>query len=276
MSVPDYYGIDYRVWADYWDLLEQHGLNAENASLLDNYSASPILILGSGQGLVSQHFLQAGYSVCSVDRSAEMADGAMRRRGISTVVCDALNLYLDQRFSTIIISTGVINERSLGHGDLSRLLKRVRSQLVQRGFLVLSYFRMTPWTLAARELGLYARPSNNTIFWRAQGDLAEAERFFVANVEHSEAAQRVFKEHRKALSRHMDAIMAVGKRHIQLGKEEPGDFIANYSGYYPFPLTRSTELLLRQALHAQQFLPRLVKSVNGGDTMVLVCEKTRR
>jgi hypothetical protein len=91
VSTGELFPIDYRVWADYWDLLEHHGLNAENAFLLSEALASPMLIVGSGQGLLSQYFAQCGYDICSVDRSIEMAKFATYRRGMPTVVCDALS-----------------------------------------------------------------------------------------------------------------------------------------------------------------------------------------
>jgi SAM-dependent methyltransferase len=276
VSVGELFPIDYRVWADYWDLLEHHGLNAENTRLLAGFLASPILILGSGQGLLSHYLAQAGYDVCGVDRSTEMATRAKYRRGMSTVVCDALQLHLRQRFRTIIVSTGVVNDQLLGRGQLPRLIRKVEGHLLPGGYLILGYFRISPWTLVAQELELYGRPSRNVLFWKAQGDLAHAERLFAAGVERSQAVHRAFDVHATKLSCHMDSILAIGKRHIDLGHQSPEQFIGNHSGYYPFPLPRQAESLVFRTLEAERMSQLAVIPMNDGDTRVLVCERIER
>lgn len=266
--------IDFCIWADYWDLFEQNGLNGDNGHRLHNFLASPVLILGSGQGLMSAHFMRAGYRVCSVDKSARMAAYAARRRGVSTVVCDALLLRLPHHFQAVIVSTGLINLRSLGQGLLPPLLETIKWHLAPGGRLVLSYFRVTPWTHTAQQLGLYGRPSNNVILWHAGGDLVYAEQLFAAHLNDPPVVRQAFDQQRTKLLSQMSSILATGRRYVELHKEPPEKFIAYHSGYYPFPLSRDDESKIREALTEHQMILLSVLSTNDGDTTILVYERT--
>jgi len=261
------------MWADYWDLLEDHGLNADNAQTLHDFLASPLLVMGSGQGLLSLHFLRAGYHVCSVERSVRMARSAARRRGVSTVVADALEIRLPQRFQGVIVSTGVVNSRTLDQGLLPPLLESINRHLVPGGRVALSYFSATPWTRVAKELGLYGRPSNNVLFWVARGDFVYAERLFRGRLDDPGRVHRAFTDQGAKLSSHSRSILAIGKRYIELHEESPEQFIVEHSGYYPFPLFRGDESKVIRLLVAHQMNLLSVLSANGGDTTVLICER---
>lgn len=265
--------INYHVWARYWDLLEHHGLNADNVGQLAGFLASPILVLGSGQGLLSQRLARAGHDVCSVDRSAEMAELARRRRGVMTLVCDALDLDLGQQFGTVLVTTGVISDALCGGPFLPRLLRVVHRHLTQDGRAIIAYFRVSPWTHVARNLGLYGQPSKNVLFWRAHGDLALAEHLFADSTNRAHIVHAAFDAHRTALDRHMTSIVAIGERYHRLSRRSPEDFIGSHSGYYPFPLRRKSESVVHRTLRDQRMATVATVPMNDGDTRVLVCER---
>jgi SAM-dependent methyltransferase len=273
MTTDGLFPIDFRVWADYWDLLEHHGVNAENAYLLQAFLASPILVVGSGQGLLSLHLLDAGYDVCSIDKSATMAEYAARRRHVSTTVCDAVVLRLPQRFRGIVVTTGIINTRTIEQGLLPPLLENIDRHMAPGGRVAFSYFSATSWTDVAHELGLYGRPSNNVIFWIAHGDLTHAVRLFAVHLGNPEVVRRAFDSQPTKLSSHMESILTIGKRYVELHDESPDRFIADHSGYYPFPLSRSEESTLLKTLVAHRMCPLSVLSTNDGDTTMIVCER---
>lgn len=271
--IDDFFPIDFCIWADYWDLLEHQGLNAGNVHLLRHFLGNPLLLLGSGQGLLSSCLIQVGYDVCSVDRSTKMATYAASRRGVSTVVCDALALRLSHRFEALIVSTGLVNLRFLNQGLLPRLLETINWHLAPGGRLALSYFRATPWTQVALKLGLYGRPSNNVIFWHAAGDLAHAQRLFTVRLNDPSVVRRAFNDQPTKLTSHMGLILATGKRYIELNNESPERFIADHTGYYPFPLSRDDESIVFDTVGAHRMNLLSVLSTNSGDTTILVYER---
>lgn len=270
MNSAGRFSIDLTTWADYWDLIEENGLNSDVVHRLAPDLESPILIVGSGQGLVSARCIALGHNVWSVDKSAAMADRALHRRRVPTIVGDVFEVELAMRFKTILVSTGIINERTLDEAVLPRLMASVRRLLADDGRLVLAYFRRSLWTDIATELGLYGRPSRNLLFWQARGDLAHAEQKFSDAANRPADVHRVFSEHYEPLARHQDFITRVGQRHQMLAGREPDAFIAEHSGYYPFPLTREAERQVEDVLGSER-LSRRTLVVNGGDTSVHVC-----
>jgi hypothetical protein len=185
----------------------------------------------------------------------------------------ALQLHLKQRFRTIIVSTGVVNDLFLGEGHLPRLLRNVDSHLMPGGRLILGYFRRSPWTQVAQDLELYGRPSKNVLFWKAQGDRACAEALLAAAVPRPEAVHQLFDVHGTKLAKHMDLILAIGRRHIDLGNDSPEQFIGNHSGYYPFPLPHQSESAMFRTLTEERMSSIALIPMNDGDTRVLVCER---
>lgn len=268
---PGYAGVptDYAVWADFWDLMETHGLNARAIPVLAPFLRAPVLLVGSGQGLVARSLEHAGYAVVSVDSSPAMARHALERRGVRTLVCDAVDLRMDRTFGTVLVSTGVVNERTLQRRIVPRLAASLRPLLRPGAHLLLSYFRRSAWTGVAHLLGLYGRPSANELFWAAGGDLDRAERLFAVRTGHRAAVHRTFQRHHDALARHSRFVVDVGRRCAELGVTSPEAFLREHSGFYPYPLTAHAEAALTRGLHAAGLTSRSRLVLEGADTRVV-------
>ncbi|WP_129337984.1 class I SAM-dependent methyltransferase [Cellulomonas endophytica] len=264
------YPTDWAVWADHWDLVEGHGMNVEAVPALAAQLRDPVLLVGSGQGLVAASLSSAGFHVVAVDSSATMARRARERRGVETVLCDVVDLRLGRRFATALVSTGVVNERSIAAGLVPRLVEVLRAHLLPDGVVLIAYFRRSAWTGVAELLGLYDRPSTNAFFWVAGGDVERARQLFTDRSADPEAVGLAFSRHGEALARHADFIRRVGERCERLGSVDPEGFIRDHAGFYPFPLSTAAEVSLLAELGAGGLVPRGEALLNGADTRVVV------
>ena len=262
------YPTDYEVWAQYWDLIESHGVNVTAIPVLGPLLRGPILLIGSGQGLVAQSLVEAGFDVVAVDNSPAMARLALERRGLRTLVCDVVDLRLDERFGTILVNTGVVNGRSVDAGIVPRLATSLRPLLEPDAHLLIGYFRTSVWTHVAETLGLYGSPSTNELFWTSEGDLARAEHLFAVRSGRPFAVHRAFERHRVELARHAEFILRVGERCSTL-REAPAAFLRQHGGFYPFPLEPRSESELARSLLRAGLVRCADQVLNGGDTRVI-------
>ena len=106
-----------RDMAAYWDTLAPHHrrlennyLNVPSVRLILGDIRQPVMVVGSGQGLIVEELRRQGLRCDGVDLSAEMMEYARLRRGLTLVRADATAMpFADGTYETVIIATGVID-----------------------------------------------------------------------------------------------------------------------------------------------------------------------
>ena len=136
-----------------WHAFEHDGLTDTMVAGCLGHVDGPILVVGSGQGLVSQGLQRAGFEVVSVDSEPEMAVQAQARRNIATRVADFFELEADPGIRTVLVNTGVVTP-SLVRTRAEAFARQLRRLVPVDGRVVLSYFQRTAFMDVAEEMGL--------------------------------------------------------------------------------------------------------------------------
>ena len=97
---------------------------------------SRILDLGAGSGRDSRYFLDQGYDVTSVDGSANLADVAQKRLGISIQVLDFEEIDFKYEFDAVWASCCLMHNDA---AKLRRVLKKIGKSLKPGGYFYASY-----------------------------------------------------------------------------------------------------------------------------------------
>ncbi|MDE0257510.1 MAG: class I SAM-dependent methyltransferase, partial [Gammaproteobacteria bacterium] len=106
-----------RATAHYWDTLAPHHwrlennyLNVPSVRLILGDIRPPVMVVGSGQGLIVEELRRQGLRCDGIDLSAEMMEYARLRRGLSLVRANATAMpFADGTYETVIVATGVID-----------------------------------------------------------------------------------------------------------------------------------------------------------------------
>lgn len=96
--------------APYWEFFE---LKNFNPTVLENYVQeikSPLLLIGAGQGLVTEPLRARGLKVIGIDWSFKMVARGLQRRGEPNIVADALSLpFKEKSFASVLVATGTLD-----------------------------------------------------------------------------------------------------------------------------------------------------------------------
>lgn len=243
--------------AAFWALTEEKGSNPEMIEGCQAYLQSPALVLGSGQGLVSEALVQRGLEVDSVDISPVMADYAMKRRGLSTFVADATTYASTHPYNTIVVSTGVLTAQNIDTSFLKELLGNIRSLLAPDGVVLFSYFCLEAWRVEAEALGWTgAAPSAGRFFWEGRGDLGATAALFSRPVSSGgggfpqEATQAFFATYTKELTRYCEMVQALGEACLAHHEDEPMRFLGQVLAGDNIQLSPTQEEALESAIEA--------------------------
>ena len=103
--------------AAYWDTLAPHHwrlennyLNVPSVRLILGDIRPPVMVVGSGQGLIVEELRRQGLRCDGIDLSAEMMEYARLRRGLTLVRANAAAMpFADGTYETVIVATGVID-----------------------------------------------------------------------------------------------------------------------------------------------------------------------
>ncbi len=115
--------------APLWEICEGDGLRPEHLLPWIEELASPCLVVGSGQGLLTEFLAQEGLEVLGLDFSPAMARYAQQRRGQSTQVGSLEDLpFAPGTFGSLVLATGVVNpqqpdELRRGWDQMCRVLR---------------------------------------------------------------------------------------------------------------------------------------------------------
>ncbi|MDE2982464.1 MAG: class I SAM-dependent methyltransferase [Gemmatimonadota bacterium] len=102
---------------DYWDTLAPHHwriennyLDVESVRLILGDVRQPVLVVGSGQGLIVEELRRQGLRCDGIDLSARMTEYARVRRDLTLVRANAAAMpFADATYGTVIVATGVID-----------------------------------------------------------------------------------------------------------------------------------------------------------------------
>jgi ubiquinone/menaquinone biosynthesis C-methylase UbiE len=160
-----------RMWdelAAHWEFFEFKNFTP---NVLENYAdrvRDPILLIGAGQGLVTQPLRQKGLKVVGVDWSWKMVERGMVRRGEPNFVADALSLPFKPRsFRTVIFASGTL-DFMFGRERQSTALREAKRVLEGDRGIIINFTRPIEKELlvGAKVIGLI------------EGDVIHAERAF--------------------------------------------------------------------------------------------------
>ncbi len=255
-----------------WEHFEKMGLSPSKMHCLLKYIESPILIVGSGIGLVPRYLQEIGHVVTSIDPCAEMVEHA-RKRGISVDQSDIeTSRYTDKSFSTVILSTGVVNTETLASGTAEKILKRTYSLLRCKGKAISAYFlENAEMEKVYDTLQLNVSPSNNALFIGATSK-TEALKVFVesSGVEPS-LLHEIFDQQEDLIE--MQRVL-VNKMAQTLEREgiHARDYISKYFSYktYDLPAKQRDRYI---DLFKRHFSLMKVTVIGNGDTEVIAGQK---
>ncbi|MBN2535329.1 MAG: class I SAM-dependent methyltransferase [Spirochaetales bacterium] len=101
------------IWSPFWDKMENRHMNTHVTDKIINDIASPVLVIGAGQGLIVKHLRDKGYIADGVDIVDEMIKYAYIRHSIKLIKANARSLPFENcSYKTVIISSGVVDRLS--------------------------------------------------------------------------------------------------------------------------------------------------------------------
>jgi ABC-2 type transport system ATP-binding protein len=154
--------------------LEQRHLDQNMADVLAPMCASPVLVVGAGQGVVQGRLQELGLEVWGLDYCAEMARAARRRRGLQVALGDAGRLpWATGRFESVIVSTGVLDFID-GRDEWRAIVGETQRVTRPRGRIFFSFSQLAPTVEQLyRDLGIIA---DGRYFMRRPFELMERAR----------------------------------------------------------------------------------------------------
>ena len=124
-----------------WENYEPEGLNAMHLRALAPYLKSQALVIGGGQGFVSEILFELGFLSQAVDWSNRMIQRAWQRRQLRIKKANANSLPFDSNFfATSIITTGVLSG-SHTNSELSDYLYEAARVVQPHGTVVVSILK---------------------------------------------------------------------------------------------------------------------------------------
>ena len=253
----------------YWASFEHIGLT-DNVHASCSHIVSPILLLGSGQGLVAQLLGKLGHEVTSVDISAPMVEYARSRRNIDTIFADAASVSLARRFSTVIINTGIVTESNVHTPAISGVLDNALDHLDTGGRIVLAYLTYSFPIQVLEGLGLLGRPSANQLVWQARQSLDALKQALADHGCEAALLDRVFVLCHAELDRHRQLVASVGQAYMRENHTTAPDpaVIDKCGDFIPLYLKRESEERLLNAIGRRQVILDSVDAANGTKIVV--------
>jgi len=99
-----------KLWAPFWSFYEDQHLSTGVLDDLAPILAGPVLLVGSGQGLILERLRAMGLQARGIDFSRDMVRMGAGRRGVRSILADAGALPFARRsFRTVIIASGVVD-----------------------------------------------------------------------------------------------------------------------------------------------------------------------
>jgi SAM-dependent methyltransferase len=134
--------------SEFWNALAQFHAEIEDSNfdlasvrrLLPEIE-SPVLVVGSGQGLIVADLRKRGYECDGVDLSSEMIRQAKLRRGITLVQADAKAMpFPAASYETIVYATGVV-DFTAEEDDIQAMLTEGRRVVNRSGKVFVAFYK---------------------------------------------------------------------------------------------------------------------------------------
>lgn len=134
--------------SDFWNVLAQFHADVEDSNFdlasvrrLLPEIASPVLVVGAGQGLIVAELRKNGFACDGVDLSSEMIRQAKLRRGITLVQADAKAMpFPTASYETIIYATGVV-DFTAEEEDIQAMLTEGRRVVKESGRVFVAFYK---------------------------------------------------------------------------------------------------------------------------------------
>jgi ABC-2 type transport system ATP-binding protein len=132
----------WKLWAPYWERLEDRHLSTLVADRLPDGTEGPALVVGAGQGLIVERLRQRGIVAFGMDMEPAMIAMAKKRRGIDLIQADASSLpFRNESFRTVIVATGVVDYLA-DEGLIGRIVDEAARVTCERGELILTFYKL--------------------------------------------------------------------------------------------------------------------------------------
>jgi len=139
-----YKNIMFEVWAPFWEFYESQQFNTKTIDKLMNIIRSPVLLVGSGQGLVASHLKKMGIVVWCVDLEKEMLKAGLQKRNIKGIAANASFLpFRDGYFKTVLISTGVI-DYSNNNEEIQKIFNEALRVAGTFASIIVAFYKLLP------------------------------------------------------------------------------------------------------------------------------------
>ena len=134
----------WKAWSPFWEYMEDSHMSIAVTESIIYDIASPVLVIGAGQGLVVNYLQKKGFTVDGLDLEKEMIEQAKSRHSINLIHGDAKNLpFKDKKYKTVIISSGVVD-----YITDKELIKQIINEALRvtalRGNLFIAYYKIHP------------------------------------------------------------------------------------------------------------------------------------
>jgi Methyltransferase domain len=270
MTLP---GSAFDAFGPYWEYFEQAGLSGEALKSIEPI-VSPVLVLGSGQGVVSQTLTAAGHDVTNVDCSRAMIDYARTRRQVETILGDAASIALERRFATVIIATGILTDANVHTRFVTDVVNNADRHLSDDGHVVLAYFRRSRAREVLERLGLLGHPSTNAKVWEGRDSLAGMKAALMACGYGDRALDVAFVVFDEALDRQRQLMADVGHAYVRARgvAAPPPEFLDQFAELGECYLSSESEDAVRKAIEDRHTIVNRLEPAD--DTIVLVYKRT--
>lgn len=140
MSLNNYFD----QWSQYWEYIEDFYLDRESLNALVKIVQSPVLVIGSGQGIIVHELRNHNFEASGIDFSWAMTQGAKARRGLYLPQADARQLpFVDNAYQTAILATGVVD--FMGEEEsIQTILAEAKRVTADTGQVLIAFYRLHP------------------------------------------------------------------------------------------------------------------------------------
>jgi len=230
---------------------------------------SPVLVVGSGQGIVSRALLDDGHHVHSIDCLESMAQLAARRNYVETEVIDFLDLNATNEYRTVIINTGVLYPIFIKR-HLNDFVDKINEVLRCGGVILLSFFRKTDFDRTVLDLKLHKDQRLLVEIWRGLNSGRNIFEVLSNEFRDLPGIQYLLCRHKQELEEFEAQIRDAGRRFGSFhSSSETERFISKALSYVSFGLDRSDQISIFHSLDRLSMKLKNVYSVKNASYAVL-------
>lgn len=227
-----------------WEHFEQDGLTDAIILRFMSSIVSPVLVVGSGQGLVSRALLDAGHQVHSIDCLEIMAQLAVQRNSVETTVIDFLYLNATNEYKTVIINTGVLYPIFIKR-HLNDFVDKINEVLRCGGMILLSFLRKTDFDITVLDLKLHKDKKLLVEIWRGLNSGRNIFEVLLNEFRDLPGIRYLLCQHKQELAEFESQIRIAGRKFESSNScKKTEEFIAESLSYVSFGIERDDQISL--------------------------------